>query len=298
MTQSFSHPIIQNYHSATPMKNPLSRIFVAVLLCQTMFGLAQPKMAVQLYSFRDEFAKDVPGTMAKVKQMGFKYVELAGTYGLSVPDFQKMLAQNGLTAIGTGVDFKVWEQNPAQGLADAKTFGVKYAGCFWIPHNGTDFTIDDMKKAVAVFNKAGKLLKENGVQFFYHPHGFEFRPYEDGTLFDYLLKNTNPDYVKFEMDTFWITHPGQDPVAILEKYAGRFPLIHAKDRAKGTVGNQNGQADVETNVVLGTGDVGMAEVMRAAHKTGVDYVIIEDESSRSVAQVPMSVAFLKKSGIK
>ena len=279
------------------MKKAMSLVILAIFLSVAQ-GMAQPKMALQLYSFRDAFAKDVPGTMAKVKQLGFKYVELAGTYGLSVPDFQAMLAKNGLTPIGAGLDFKVWEENPAQGLADAKTFGVKYVGCFWIPHNGTDFTIEDMKKAVAVFNKAGKLLKENGIQFFYHPHGFEFRPYQDGTLFDYLVKNTNPDYVKFEMDTFWIKHPGQDPVAILEKHTGRFPLMHAKDRAKGTVGNQNGQADVETNVVLGTGDVDMAAVVKAAKKTGVDYIIIEDESSRSVAQVPMSVDFLKKNGIK
>ena len=279
------------------MKKTVSFVFLAILF-GVVQAMAQPKMALQLYSFRDAFAKDVPGTMAKVKQMGFKYVELAGTYGLSVPDFQAMLTKNGLTPIGAGLDFKVWDENPAQGLADAKTFGVKYVGCFWIPHNGTDFTIEDMKKAVAVFNKAGKLLKENGIQFFYHPHGFEFRPYENGTLFDYLVKNTDPEYVKFEMDTFWIKHPGQDAVAILKKHGPRFPLMHAKDRAKGTIGNQNGQADVETNVVLGTGDVGMAAVVSAAKKSGVDYIIVEDESSRSVAQVPQSVAFLKKNGIK
>ncbi len=76
----------------------------------------------------------------------------------------------------------------------------------------------------------------------------------------------NPEYANFEMDVFWIKHPGQDPVALLEKYKGRFKLMHLKDRKPGTEGNQNGQADVETNVVLGTGDVGIAAIMKVAKK--------------------------------
>ena len=113
--------------------------------------------------------------------------------------------------------------------------------CFWIPHAGDTFTIDDVNKAITVFNKAGKVLKENGLSFCYHPHGYEFRPYQDGTLFDYLVKNLNPEYANFEMDVFWIKHPGQEPVALLEKYKGRFKLMHLKDRKPGTEGNQNGE---------------------------------------------------------
>ncbi len=94
------------------------------------------------------------------------------------------------------------------------------------------------------------------------------------------------------MDVFWIKHPGQDPVALLEKYKGRFKLMHLKDRKSGTEGNQNGEADVETNVVLGTGDVGIADIMKVSKKYGVEY-FIEDESSRSMEQVPQSLAFLK-----
>ncbi len=70
------------------------------------------------------------------------------------------------------------------------------------------------------------------------------------------------------MDVFWVKHPGQDPVALLQKYPGRFPLMHLKDRKPGTEGNQKGHADVETNVVLGAGDVGIAAVMKAAKKQG------------------------------
>jgi sugar phosphate isomerase/epimerase len=95
------------------------------------------------------------------------------------------------------------------------------------------------------------------------------------------------------MDVFWVKHPGQDPAALLRKYPKRFPLLHLKDREHGTPGNQNGHADDETNVVLGKGDVGIAAVMRQAKKNRVKHYFIEDESTRSVQQIPLSIAYLK-----
>ncbi len=267
-------------------------IFLSVLLRQGVYA-QKPQIAVQLYSFRAQLAKDIPGTLAKVQDMGVRYVELAGTYGKSIPEFLQLLKQYRLTPIGTGADFDELEKNPQKVVNDAKTLGVRYVVCFWIPHQGNAFTIEDVTKATDVFNKAGKLLHENGLRFCYHPHGFEFRPYGNGTLFDALAKGLNPQYVNFEMDTYWIKHPGQDPAVLLQKYPDRFPLLHVKDRKIGTVGNQNGQTDVETNVVLGTGDVGLTAIMKIAKKIGVEYAIIEDESSRSETQVPLSMAFLK-----
>ena len=166
--------------------------------------------------------------------------------------------------------------------------------CAWVPHNGDDFTVDDIKKAIDVFNTAGKLIAENGLSFCYHPHGYEFRPYENETLFDYLVKQTNPLYVNFEMDVFWVKQPGQDPVALLEKYPKRFLMLHLKDRKPGTPDSQNGRADDETNIVLGQGDVNIAAVMKAAKKIGIKHYFIEDESPRPVEQIPQSLAYLKQ----
>ncbi|MFN4146489.1 MAG: sugar phosphate isomerase/epimerase family protein [Runella sp.] len=252
-----------------------------------------PQIALQLYSFRNQFAQDVPGTMAKVQALGVKYVELAGTYNMTVPDFLALLKKHDLTPIGTGVDFDVLDKNPQQAVADAKTLGVKYVVCFWIPHQDTIFTIEEVNKAVEVFNRAGKLLKENGFSFCYHPHGYEFRPYENGMLFDVLAQKLDPQYVNFEMDTYWVKHPGQDPVAVLQKYPTRFPILHVKDRQVGTIGNQNGRGDVETNVTLGTGDVGIEAIVKEAAKIGAEYLVIEDESSRSETQVPQSITYLQ-----
>ena len=252
-------------------------------------------VGLQLYSFRNQFAKDIPGTMAKVREMGFREVELAGTYGLSNADFKKLLDQNGLKAVSTGAGFEQLENDVPTIVRNAKDFGVKYVMCAWIPHKGDTFTIDDANRAVEVFNTAGKLLAENGLTFCYHIHGFEFQKMPDGnTYFDYLAKNLNPKYANFQLDVFWAKMPGEDPVALLQKYPKRFLLSHLKDRKPGTPGNQTGHADVETNVTLGQGDIGIAAFMKAARKAGVRHHFIEDESSRSMEQMPLSIAFLRE----
>ena len=267
-----------------------------ILLSFSLFSLglsAQTTIGVQLYTFRNQIPKDVPGMLATISKMGIKEIEGGGTYGLPMEEYKQLLAKNNLKMISIAADFNKLQTDLPAIINEAKAFGASYVTCFWIPHKGDEFTIDDVNKAISVFNTAGKTLKENGISLCYHPHGYEFRPYESGTLFDHLVKNLDPKYANFEMDVFWIKHPGQDPVAILKKYPNRFLLMHLKDRKPGTEGNQFGRADVESNVVLGTGDVGIADIMKIAKKQGVKHFFIEDESSRSLEQVPQSLAFLK-----
>lgn len=267
-------------------------LFIILLLCTSLAGFCQREIGVQLYSFRNQFPGDVAGTLEKISKMGIRELEGGGTYGLPLDEFQQLLKQNNLKTVSVGADFKQLTENPMSAVENAKRFGAKYVVVFWIPHS-SDFSIAEAKNAVTVFNTAGKLLKEHGLSLCYHPHGYEFTPYENGTLFDYMVNQLDPRYVNFEMDVFWVKHPGQDPVALLKKYPNRFPLMHLKDRLPGTPGNQKGEADVETNVVLGTGDVGIAAIMKVAKKAGVKHYFIEDESSRSMEQVPQSLAFLK-----
>jgi sugar phosphate isomerase/epimerase len=253
---------------------------------------AQTTIGLQLYSFRNQFKTDVPGTLQKISAMGIRQIEGGGTYGLPLDSFKHLLKTNKLTTISVGADYKQLDSNINSVISNAKAFGAKYVMCAWVPH-GKVFTIDDANKAIVVFNKAGKILKEHGLIFCYHAHGYEFAPYKNGTMFDYMASKMNPVYANFEMDVFWVKHPGQEPVALLKKYPGRFPLMHLKDRRPGTPGNQNGNAPDDTNVVLGAGDVGIADIMKVAKKYGVKYYFIEDESPRSMEQVPQSLAFLK-----
>ena len=108
-----------------------------------------------------------------------------------------------------------------------------------------------------------------------------------------MIKNMNPEFANFQMDVFWFRNSGQDPVAFLQKYPDRFISLHLKDRKHGSPDNVTAKADVESNVVLGSGDVGIAAVMKQAKKNGIKYAFIEDESSRSEEQVPQSVAYLR-----
>jgi sugar phosphate isomerase/epimerase len=275
------------------MKTTAKKVLIlcAALFTSINFLIAQ-EIGLELYSLRNQFKNDVPGTLALMKKWNIKEIEGGGTYGLPMDEYKKLLAQNSLKMVSISADFDQLAKNPQPVIDEAKAFGAKYIVCFWIPHKEGVFTIDEAKKAVEVFNTAGKLIHESGLSLCYHPHGYEFRPYENGTLFDYMVKNTDPKYMNFEMDVFWVKHPGQDPVGLLKKYPNRFPLLHLKDRKPGTEGNQNGRADDETNVVLGQGDVGIADIMREAKKIGVKHYFIEDESPRSVEQIPQSLAYL------
>ena len=132
------------------------------------------------------------------------------------------------------------------------------------------------------------------MTFCYHNHGYEFLPYEKGTFFDYIVTNTNPEYVSFEIDILWVAHPGKDPAALIRKYPDRFKLMHVKDLRKGIVGDFSGGTPVENDVALGTGQIDVAAVIKAAQKSAIQYYYIEDESNDVNTQVPVSMAFLKK----
>jgi sugar phosphate isomerase/epimerase len=275
------------------LKKVAKRIYILLIaICSYNNSFAQPEIGIQLYSFRNEIPKDVPGMLSKISEMGFQYIEGGGTYNLTREAYKELLQKNNLRLISLGAGFEDLDKNINSVIEKAEYFGSKYVMCSWVPHNGDRFTIEDAEKAVKVFNKAGKILKEKGIQFVYHAHGYEFQPYKEGTYFDYFLSGMNPEYANFQMDVFWFKHSGQDPAAYLLKYPDRFLTLHLKDRSKGMEGNVFGRADVESNVVLGTGDVDIKAVMLAAEKAGIKYAFIEDESSRSIIQVPQSISYL------
>jgi sugar phosphate isomerase/epimerase len=136
-----------------------------------------PEIGLQLYSLRNQFEKDVPGTLALIKEMGIHEIEGGGTYDYPMEEFQKMLADNELKMVSVGIDYNQLMEDPQPAIDNAKAFGAKYIVCFWIPHPGDTFTIEHTQKAIEVFNTAGKKISDSGLSFCYHAHGFEFRPY-------------------------------------------------------------------------------------------------------------------------
>lgn len=245
-------------------------------------------VGLQLYSLREHLPKDVPGTLAKIRAMGFREIEGGSDYKLGVEGFRAEVAKAGLVLTSAHFGYEDWQKDADAQAKRGNAFGLRDAGCAWIPHKG-GFTRDDCLRAAADFNKWGKAAKDAGLRFFYHLHGYEFAASPDGTLFDTLAKETDPALVAFQADVFWVLHGGANPVALFERYPRRFLSTHLKDMAKGTpVGLTTGQASVEANVPLGTGMVDWPAVLRAAAKAGVERHFIEDESTSVLKQIPQS----------
>lgn len=246
------------------------------------------------YTYRDSFQKDVPGTLDKIKKLGVTNIEFSNLFGTTAPELRKMLDERGLRCTSFGVSYPDLVNKTDEVAENARMLGASFVRVAWIPHEGA-FSIEDAKNAAEDFNKAGKALKENyNLTFCYHNHGYEFVAYENGTLFDYLMANTDPSYVSFELDILWAFHPGVDPSELLKKYPKRFKLMHVKDLRKGVAGDFSGKTSVENDVTLGTGQIDLPAVLKAAKKSAIEYYYIEDESSDVDKQVPLSLAYLQR----
>lgn len=271
----------------------LTALTLAIISPAFSQALYQAPFGIQTYSFRNSFPKGVAQTLDTIKSFGITELEGNAPGNMTPEEFRKMCDERGLSIPSTGCGYDQLVKDP-QGVANtAKILGAKYVMTAWIPHERGKFNLENAKKAVADFNAGGKVLKENGLTFCYHVHGFEFQPYEDGTLLDYIIKNTNPEYVSFEMDILWTHFGGGDPVALLKKYGNRWKLLHMKDLKKGTPKDLTGGTSTDNDVTLGTGEIDIAGVVREANKIGIKHFFIEDESSRVTQQVPKSIAYLK-----
>ncbi|ASB48001.1 sugar phosphate isomerase/epimerase family protein [Alkalitalea saponilacus] len=279
------------------MNQVFSRIFCLAIISAIAFGCnSQPKAYVSdpgvvSFSFRNQFSEDVPATLDMIKDMGISNIEFSNLFGLAAVELRELLDERGMICTSYGVGYQTLVNDTEQVISDAKTLGAKYVRVAWIPHEG-EFSLEDARRAVNDFNEAGRKLANEGLYFCYHNHGYEFRPHGDGTLFDYMIQNTNPEYVSFELDLLWTVHPGADPVELLQTYPDRFRLMHLKDLKRGVVGDFSGRTSRENDVVLGTGQVDFPAVLKAARKTNIEYYYIEDESPDVIERVPISREYI------
>ena len=262
------------------------------VLAQNSNPLYTAPLGVQAYTFRKSFPINAAATLDTIKMMGFK--EMEGGGGRMPPgEFRKLCDSRGISIPSMGVSYEFMNKYPDSVAYLAKILGSAYVMCAWIPHKNGVLTIEDAAKAVLDFNRIGKFLKENGITFCYHAHGYEFQLYENGTLLDYIFKNTNPEYVSFEMDIFWIQFGGGDPVGLMKKYGSRWKLMHLKDMRKGTNKDLTGLTGPENDVPLGTGEIDIPAILKEANKIGIKHYFIEDESNYVNLQVPQSIIYLQ-----
>lgn len=256
-------------------------------------GSLKGDVGLQLYSLRFEFnAAGVAKTIAKVKEMGIKSVEISSYYDLTPEAFKKMLRQNGLKSPAMLFDYQRFLDDIDGIVREARLFDAGYVGTAWIPHVSSHFTRADLQKAIVDFNRIGKTLQAKGLVFFYHLHGYEFGSDDQGLYVDELVQNTDPAYVTFELDAFWTAITGYDPVQLLRRYPGRFDLIHVKDLRRRTVLSTSGGAPDETSVPIGCGSIHYPALFREAAKQKIKLYFIEDEAKNAVDQIPISIKYL------
>lgn len=243
-------------------------------------------IGLQLYTIRDAMGKDVPGSLKKVSDIGFKYLELADYkdgkfYGYLPEEFKKMVNDLGMEILSShaGVNPKGITADEARKMAeDHAKLGAKYCMQPWVNPEDRK-TVAGYQKMVADWNMVGKVMKEHGVQFGYHNHNFEFDTVEGKVpYFDIFMKEMDKDVMTMEIDLFWTTKAGQNPVELFKKYPGRFQLFHMKDMLtkQAPVFTTDGVSDFAP---VGSGLIDFKTILASKKIAGMKYMFVEQDNA-------------------
>lgn len=256
------------------------------------------RLGLQLYSLRAQTKESTTGALDLAQSYGVKEVEVAGTGSLKPEEFVAELKKRGLAPVSGHFGYGLFEKDINAVIADAKLLGLKYVVVPYPPVSKTKPFSEEMAHAMAAkFNEWGAACKKAGLMFGYHPHGLEFRPTAAGngeTMFDLLVRETQPDLVTFQMDVYWVFITGIDPSALLAKYPNRFSMLHIKDMLKDFQrGTHTGGSPTMAKVAVGDGQINWREVLGAAQKIGVKHYFLEDETMYPLRSIPESFKYLR-----
>ena len=229
---------------------------------------------IQLWSVRDDLAKDPKGVLKQLASYGYKQIEsFEGDkgifWGMSNTEFKSYMDELGMKIISSHCDINKDFEKKA---ADAAAIGMKYLIC---PYKGPlekIKNIDEFKKFADEFNQKGEICKKNGIRFAYHNHDYSFANMNGEMGQDVMMKNTDASLVDFELDMYWVVAAGQDIETWLKKYPKRFRLCHVKDRKKDAPLTER-----DASVVVGTGSIDYPKILKTAKKQGMEYYIVEQE---------------------
>ena len=250
-------------------------------------------VGLQLYSVRSLLPKDFEGTLHQVRGAGYTVVEAAGYYGRTAPDFRKAMDDAGLRCVSTHHTLKLLETTFDELIEYDKALGLEYIVCSSSggmhrdPQATGAPTLDDWRWIADEFNRIGEKVKAAGMTFGVHNHVPEFAVIDGVTVYDELLKRTDPKFVIFEMDCGWVYASGHNPVDYLSKTPERFPLLHIKDMIH--------QADSKMHTpVMGKGEMHYGPIMRAA--TGMKYYFVEQEQYDAdvILELQQDAEFMRK----
>ncbi len=238
------------------------------------------KIGVQLYTVRNEMAKDFEGTLAQVAAIGYTQVEFAGYYNRTPQQVKDALAKYKLEAPSVHVALKELRENLAKAVETTQAVGHKLAICPYVMPEERK-TLNDYKAHAAVLNKAAAAFKKAGIEFGYHNHDFEFMPLEGKLPMDLLLAETDPKLVKIELDLYWIIKAKHDPLAFFAKNPGRTIAYHVKDMAK----------DKEFFTEVGRGRIDFKPLLAKAGQAGAKYFFVEQDQCPGAPLDSLKVSF-------
>jgi sugar phosphate isomerase/epimerase len=250
------------------------------------FAAPQP-IGLQLYTVRDLMQKDVKYTLQQVAAVGYREVEFAGLFDKSPKTVAKWLGENKLTSPSSHVPLDRLKNSLQAVVDECHTLGNDFIVCPWIDESMRK-SADDWRRIGADFNKIADQVQRAGLRFAYHNHDFEFKKLASGEMgYDILLKECDPKLVKMEMDLFWTTKGGQDPLAYFAKWPGRFPLVHVKD--------MTGSGEM---VNVGQGKIDWNRIFAKRREAGIEHFFVEHDSPKSpIADIKASYDYLSKLGL-
>lgn len=247
-------------------------------------------VGLQLYTVRQQLQGDFSGTIRKVAAIGYKEMEFAGFYKETVPQIKQLLEANGLTAPSGHFGYEQLDSKLSSLLEDAHTLGMEYIVLPSLP-NTLRHSVDAYKRAADFLNKTGEQCTKSGIHLAYHNHNRDFEKFGEVIALDLLIKNTDPANVNFEMDCFWVTRAGYDPVAYINKYPGRFPLLHIKDERKHYPPTATGPTPREAFAPVGKGVINWKRIFEAARKGGLKHYFVEQDQSELPALEAIRISY-------
>lgn len=251
---------------------------------------ALPAFGIQLYTLRDIIGDDPKGILKQLADFGYTQIESyegkqGMFWGMSHTDFKSYLDGLGLSCVSSHCDTsKDFEKKAAQ----AAEIGMKYLISPWV---GPQKSMDDWKKIADNFNRLGAICQKNGIRFAYHNHDYSFNALNGTIPQDYIMDNTDPNLVDYEMDIYWVVAASADPAAYFKKYPNRWRLVHVKDRLKDAP-----LTEKEASCDLGTGSIDFSKILKVAKESGTEYFIVEQErydNSTPLQSAKVDADFLK-----
>jgi sugar phosphate isomerase/epimerase len=232
--------------------------------------MRRDQISLQLYTLREETARDMPGTLRKISGIGYPAVEFAGYGGLAPQDLKTILDDLGLRTSGVHVSFDSWETNPETVLADMHALDCVHAVVPMAPpeHRSEEASVARFAENL---NRWGGLCREENITLSYHNHDFEFAPLGGSTMWDVLMRESDPELVYLELDLYWIKYGGADPETVLKDVGHRVSLVHLKDMAPD---------DARSDLPVGEGTMPWPGLLEAADAAGVEWFIAEQDNPR------------------